>query len=335
MSLSRRKRAGFTLVELLVVIAIIGILVGLLLPAVQAAREAARRMQCSNNMKQIGLAFLNYESAYKSFPASWYVNPPVPPYNIQSCGVGLLPFLEQSPLYNQFDSRFSSTNEGGPISQKNVTVISTPLSTFVCPSAPGGISRVYNGFAPAGALPGLPQITWRAAPSDYCVTSGVRGAFAAIAYAGHGGPGGNRGGALQQMVFVRPIKSKIASLTDGTSNTFLMGERTGGDKFYVGQQTIAVPPPFNGLNGGGWGDPLNGEHWLSGAVRGAPFPSPEGGCAINCNNFRGSSFHSFHTGGCQFVYADGSVHFVTENVDAYTLASYITRAKSEVPNPIE
>ena len=160
-----KGRIGFTLVELLVVIAIIGVLVGLLLPAVQAAREAARRMQCSNNLKQIGLAYHNYHSTFNSFPASWYIHLPVPSYNIQSGLVGLLPFMEQTALYAQYNNAYSPTNEGGPISVANVAVIATPLPMFVCPSAPGGgADRIYTAVIPAGGLPGLPQISYRAAP---------------------------------------------------------------------------------------------------------------------------------------------------------------------------
>ncbi|WP_164102287.1 DUF1559 domain-containing protein [Candidatus Laterigemmans baculatus] len=331
----RLRRTGFTLVELLVVIAIIGVLVGLLLPAVQAAREAARRMSCANNLKQIGLAFHNYESTYSAFPASWYVNPPAPPYNLQSSGVGLLPFLEQEPLHSQYDTSFSATNEGGPISQANVVVISTPLATFVCPSAPGGIDRIYDGIAPAGSLPGLPQITWRAAPSDYCVTSGVLGTFAAAAYADHGGPGGSRHGALLQTTFAAPKSNRMATITDGTSHTFLMGERTGGNRFYSGTRQIDVPAPYSGLQGGGWGDPLNGEHWLAGTVRNPTFPAPEGTCAINCSNLRGSSFHSFHPGGCHFLMADASVQFLSESVAPFPLAARITREKGEAVGALE
>lgn len=323
------KRSGFTLVELLVVIAIIGILVGLLLPAVQAAREAARRMQCSNNLKQIGLAFHNYESAFKSFPAAWYAHAPVPPYNLQSCSVGLLPFMEQTPLYAQYNTAFSPTNEGGPISQKNVTVISTVLPMFVCPSAPPGEARVYNAKVPAGALPRLPAISYRAAPSDYCVTTGVRSTFGNIAYSNN--QGGQRHGALRHNNPSAPDGSKMSAITDGTSNTFLMGERTGGATIYSGTTPIAAPAPVGETNGGGWGDPLNGEHWLAGAVRGATaFPIAQGGCAINCTNLRGQGYHSFHAGGGQFVMADGSVQFNSASVDAYVFASRITREKGEI-----
>jgi prepilin-type N-terminal cleavage/methylation domain-containing protein/prepilin-type processing-associated H-X9-DG protein len=326
----RLRKSGFTLVELLVVIAIIGILVGLLLPAVQAAREAARRMQCSNNMKQIGLAFHNYESAMKSFPAAWYAGPPAPPYNLHSGMVGLLPYLEQTALYAQYDSRVSPANERGPIGVANVAVIANVLPMFVCPSAPeGGQGRIYNARVPAGALPGLALSTWRAAPSDYSVTSGVRATFGNIAYSNN--QGGNREGALLWANATSAPLSRMGAITDGTSNTFLMGERTGGFRIYSGNIAITVPAALAETNGGGWGDPLVGEHWLAGAIRGATaFPIAEGGCAINCTNIRGQGFHSFHTGGAMFVMADGSVQFNSASVEPFTFAARITRTKGEV-----
>jgi prepilin-type N-terminal cleavage/methylation domain-containing protein/prepilin-type processing-associated H-X9-DG protein len=326
----RARRTGFTLVELLVVIAIIGILVGLLLPAVQAAREAARRMQCSNNLKQLGLAFHNYESANRTFPNSWYAGAPAPPYNLQSGLVGLLPYMEQTALYAQYDTRVSPANERGPIGVANVAVISNVLPMFVCPSAPGGgTERIYLARVPANALPGLAASTWRAAPSDYSVTSGVRATFGNIAYSNN--QGGNREGALVAANFQTAPLSKIGAITDGTSNTFLMGERTGGNRIYSGIIAINAPAAVGETNGGGWGDPLVGEHWLAGAIRGAiAFPIAEGGCAINCTNIRGQGFHSFHTGGAMFVMADGSVQFNSASVEPFTFAARITRTKGEV-----
>ncbi|QDS88633.1 hypothetical protein EC9_28240 [Rosistilla ulvae] len=329
----RSRRIGFTLVELLVVIAIIGILVGLLLPAVQAAREAARRMQCSNNFKQIGLAFHNYHDTFKSFPAAWYIHGMTPPFNIQGGNMGLLPFMEQQALYDRYDSRVSPTNEGGTIGQQNVSVIATPLAGFVCPSSPGGIDRVYDAnidaTTAAAFLPGLGAISYRAAPSDYCVTGGVKGIFAKIAYSNN--EGSAREGALMQVNPFETATTRFSSILDGTSNTFLMGERTGGKEIYTGRKILALPAPIGDTNGGGWGDPLNGENWLEGSVRGATtFPMPQGGCPINCTNLRSQGFHAFHPGGAMFLMADGSVQFNSETIDAYTFAARITRAKGEV-----
>ncbi|XZE54532.1 DUF1559 domain-containing protein [Planctomycetaceae bacterium SH139] len=330
-----RSHRGFTLVELLVVIAIIGILVGLLLPAVQAAREAARRMQCSNNLKQLGLAFHNYESAVQTFPPAYFVDNRL---NAQTWGTMILPYMEQTGIDAAYDSRVPCFNEapalGYPaaVVQTNMALISTPLSMFACPSAPGdAVSRTYAGtlLANAGG-PGVPpiSITWTAAPSDYCVTTGVRGDFANIAYAGN--QGGSRHGALQPAGLMGRGGSKLAAITDGTSNTFLLGERLGGGEIYRRRTIDPAFAPFGAVNGGGWGDFLNGEHWLSGSLFDG-MPGPDGGpCSINCTNRRGAGFFSFHPGGCHFLMCDGSVQFLAETSDAFTIAARITRQKGEV-----
>ena len=122
----RRRPRGFTLVELLVVIAIIGILIALLLPAVQAAREAARRSQCSNNLKQLGLGVLNYEDTFKTFPPSFLL---AADFNAQVWGTRILPFIEQNALYDQFSfSATWSADYGGPMQRR--------VHAFLCPSAP-------------------------------------------------------------------------------------------------------------------------------------------------------------------------------------------------------
>jgi len=342
-SLSRFSR-GFTLVELLVVIAIIGILVALLLPAVQAAREAARRMQCSNNCKQIGLALHNYHDTYKSFPIGWSLRGPAwgdPQWIGEPWGVQILPFLEQQPLHDQFDHNILAVDQ---LSPANVAVIQTKLSAYVCPSAPGGVNRVYTFNAtPAG----LPFTGTDVAPSDYIATTGVRGAFSNLAYAGvPGGSGGSRDGVLQAHGSPAPPinaanrSAKFRDIIDGTANTFIVGERTGGNLIYIGRQpaatltSIMISPggPAAALEGGGWGDLMNGEHWVSGSLHNPPdsYPVAEGPCAINCTNVRGRGFHSFHPGGAQFTMADGSVQFMSATANPLAIAGRITRGKGEV-----
>jgi prepilin-type N-terminal cleavage/methylation domain-containing protein len=331
----RQRGKGFTLVELLVVIAIIGILVALLLPAVQAAREAARRMQCGNNCKQIGLALHNYHDVHRSFPFAYMID--VRTLNIQTWGTRLLPYLEQQSITDNWSDILPLCDQAAGLGfppalvQKNLAAAKTVLPVYMCPSNPR-TAPTYQGALPAGAGgPGIPPttLTWTAAVSDYIVSTGVRGTFANIAYSGDAG--GNRHGALQPVAAgVSDVRdSKIANLKDGTSYTILIGERIGGADIYFGR-TLQQLPPYSAVNGGGWADFLNGEHWISGSLYDGT-PGPDGGpCAINCSNLRGSGFYAFHPGGCHFVMGDGAVNYLMEHVKAHTLASMITREKREV-----
>lgn len=231
------SRRAFTLVELLVVIAIIGILVGLLLPAVQAAREAARRMQCSNNLKQIGLSLHNYESAYKTFPPGG-----VTPGNC--CGTPsagtwtlfLLPFLEQTNLYNQYDfalwndespGRIAAGNGNPANGEANDFVPQQFLSFYTCPSDvnTGSLERPASGNgndlqyasgsyrAVSGA--GSRGIGWMDSNQDYPFGSQYRGVLYTI---------GGRHFDRQSRAAVAFTPSKMGSITDGTSNTIVVGE---------------------------------------------------------------------------------------------------------------
>lgn len=329
----RFNRDAFTLVELLVVIAVIGILIGLLLPAVQAAREAARRMQCSNNLKQLGLGFMNYESAFKTFPASGLIDWNT--LNQSSWGIAILPFIEQANLYNKYDHRFDANYHRGPIAEANVKVISTPLQLFDCPSSPHSAADVFDGtlnLFVGGKF--TSKVIWTAAPSDYANAHNVWGTIADLAYKGNPGDFRSLEGALQGREAGTGLGERhngsISTIVDGTSNTILLSEKTGGRTIYL--KRTATPLQ---RNGGSWGKG-NGVG-LSGVPYGTwdgknlsdlyRFLFQGGPCGINCMNYRG--FHSFHSGGVNATLCDGSVQFLGEHIDAYVLASLVTRAKGE------
>jgi prepilin-type N-terminal cleavage/methylation domain-containing protein/prepilin-type processing-associated H-X9-DG protein len=342
----RRYRA-FTLIELLVVIAIIAILIGLLLPAVQKVREAASRMSCQNNLKQLGLAAMNYESANHAFPAALtgYYNPSAVPIN---WGTWLLPYIEQSNLYNQYDltkgywPASSSGNAGIQGSNTNSTVVSTMVKTFICPSTR---SRP-NPYVVTWGFPGYSSVgPYSSANGDYsnilCVDPNE------IAYLGLGAlyPGYNSGsfpppnnlnGVLQP-----DSNTPILSITDGTSNTILFTEFAGKMEMYLtgykdsgvtllGVPQAPYPQPTTGalLYGGlgGWGDPAMGADELWGSSADGT-SGPNGPCLMNCSNNFG--MYSFHTGGCNAVFADGSVHFLTQGIPANVLIALTTMQGGE------
>ena len=323
---SRPRSRGFTLIELLVVIAIIAVLVALLLPAVQQAREAARRSQCKNNLKQLGLAFHNYHDTVGTLPFAWMSGSDL---NVSSWGIMILPYLDQAPLYNKWDSSVPAFDQAvgffpPAIVQSNLEVIRTPLDVYVCPSCPEQQEHSYTMPANSAGS-GVPPVdlTWTAARSDYICTNGVRGNFAAIAYANFpGGAGGSRSGALSAVGLVSNDGiTGLRDVRDGTSNTILIAERTGGSNIY---RNNSIDPTYTSLagpaNGGGWGDFLNGENWPEGSLNDGTIGGG-GPCIINCSNARSVGLHSFHTGGIHLLMCDGSVQFVSENISAFVFAS--------------
>lgn len=322
---------GLTLIELLVVIAIIGILASLGLPAVQAARESARRISCGNRLRQIGLAVHHYHDAFGNMPRSWWLDlPPKKSFNGKSWGYILLPFLEHQSLYEQIDSHVLPVDQMSPSSVAAGGIV---VPQYICPSTPEAAElRRYLFDSTNG---GLPFTAMNLAPNDYSPTSGVRGEFSRTVYRNGAPP--DRTGALPAVaaMFNEGHDANFAAILDGLSNTFLLGERTGGSVIYT-RGTVDVEATQNllGLNGGGWADLLNGENWLNGSVRGGiGFPPKEGDCAINCTSARGFGFHSFHPGGSHFLYADGSVQMITETIGPLLMASRITRRGHEVTRP--
>jgi prepilin-type N-terminal cleavage/methylation domain-containing protein/prepilin-type processing-associated H-X9-DG protein len=305
----RLNRQAFTLVELLVVIAIIGILVGLLLPAVQAAREAARRMQCTNNIRQFGLAMHNHESTYKSFPES---RPRDLAGGRMSWCVVVLDFIEQGNLSNLYDKNIR-WNTGG-----NVVAGRTAIPIFLCPSSGAGSARrpaAGTGSEVDGNVMG---------PSDYIIMHRLRHRFFNA-----NGLVNPLGTADHDGVLVADRRTRIGEITDGTSNTILIMEDGARPNWFVlGKDRGTILPRPEGF---GWTDPdggagsMDGADRLTGAINGG---SGMGTCIMNCNN--DSEPYSFHSGGMNVCLADGSARFISQNISAATFAALLTPRGGEV-----
>jgi prepilin-type N-terminal cleavage/methylation domain-containing protein/prepilin-type processing-associated H-X9-DG protein len=327
---------GFTLVELLVVIAIIGILVGLLLPAVQAAREAARRMQCSNNLKQMGLAMHNYESTYKRITcAAWGANPRLTatdPRHVsgnQDDGYGflvaILPYIEQGNIYNQLSSYrgrgVGDTSAPLPLGtprairdwydtnpdRRVIPLGDTVIGTYRCPSS---------------ALPSHVPATWTIPGATVATStspSQARG-YAVTDYKTCGGSSRGDNGMLHKLWEDPAGGRRWGDVTDGLSNTVMICESS-----YVqgGTSTMrgGTATPANPGNASDWpvwiGAPGSDE-----CVRvNGRFSAPINAATTPSNMFNAindDSAFSFHTGGAQFVFADGSVHFLSQSIENET-----------------
>jgi prepilin-type N-terminal cleavage/methylation domain-containing protein/prepilin-type processing-associated H-X9-DG protein len=380
-------RRGFTLIELLVVVAIIAVLIGLLLPAVQKVREAAARTQCTNNLKQIGLAAMNYEAAYGGLPYNAITKNnnqgPYIPYDQntmpaagQTSGtqgrcsglVPLLPFVEQNnitPIY-WFNVDWSDPRNANalkvtfalfrcPSSTSSGALVTPYKTTYIALNADGGPDN-NRAFAPP-TYPGSGQSAYGPVyPGQNTTSTGWTADYAALTQVkitkADGStlcpglpvgapcvaanpllatiyPAGSppSAGAMRQNGLTR-----IVEITDGTSNTTLYSEAAGRHlQYYTGRSSQSYDPTK--ITGPIWADSDNRLTVTGTDPTGKDSAQfGKGPCVMNCNNLQGD-IYSFHPGGANIVFADGSVRFVRESISIATLAALVTKSSGEVNNP--
>lgn len=305
------RRRAFTLIELLVVIAIIAILIALLLPAVQQAREAARRSTCKNNMKQIGLAIHNYHETHSAFPLSTAGAVSKPNWR-----VFLLPFLDQAPLYNQLD--MTNGNFLGNSYSGNAVLGGLIVPVYTCPSSSRdpknnttsgtynnplfGQTHMYVGIAGATPDPAVPTRSGQCAAGSY-----------GSIYCRNG-------------IIVPYLKTAIRDVTDGTSNTMVVAEQSG-----VVNNVDVSNNYYGGWSGSGAVAPPGDTHWGTGntAIRYPINHQTESAGADNV--WTGNTIlNSFHVGGIHALMADGSVHFLSENIDFSLLSRLACKDDGQV-----
>jgi len=318
------RRPGFTLIELLVVIAVIAILISLLLPAVQQAREAARRSQCKNNFKQVGLAIHNYHDTHGVFPLSdfrdvhgtcpsdpLYLDRSYPRY---SWGAMILPYVDQAALYNNFD--FSVNYNAGKNSPNSLQTVGATVTVYLCPSDPQGDPRCVHTSGITNSPSGFDDL----GRSNMAGIGDSAYAFCAPAWSGTGNyptsalPAGVWGKTTGNGILGNNMKISMKNVTDGTSNTILAGEVTGGQRGtcncneWASNNQTSTGPGINNI-----------------------YTIPGGATAWDRNlSQHRMGISSYHVGGCHAVLADGSVRFLSQNMNGQTLQALGSCGKGEI-----
>lgn len=326
---STRKQAGFTLIELLVVIAIIGVLISLLLPAVQKVRAAAGRVQCTNNLKQIGLALHNYEGVKNVFPPGYISNPsdpamgPVDP-QFNDAGPGwswmtfLLPFIEQENLYKSLNLNLPCYHPA------NGAAVRTPVKIFRCPSDFGGGNPAFGDTVNVVDINNNTLVVF--GRSNYVTNVGPSTLWCSWPVTLE--PNG---------AMYRNSKVRVADVTDGMSSTVFVGERSSNlaDSDWPGAVPFSTHfawPPFASLGTGGTNRQYDGPGCFLGAHSGpCPYEDPVVIHPPNSPLGHSDQMQSGHSGGANILMGEGSVRFY--NGDGHTLATWAalcTRSGGEV-----
>ncbi|WP_406694222.1 DUF1559 domain-containing protein [Singulisphaera sp. Ch08] len=314
------RRPGFTLIELLVVIAIIAVLISLLLPAVQAAREAARRAQCTNNMRQLGLAAHMYADTHAYIPPGLVAFSPSAGYGGyagQGTGIFMLPYIEQGNLYDRYD------HTKGFDHSDNQTVVNTSLAVYTCPSAPGSYRKMACDNAFASSFGGLPAQNGKntGATTDY---NGIRwvndiNGDSNVGMMGHlwnfGPP--------DSYTLTNP--SQFRDCTDGLSNTVLYYEQAGRPTSYrKGWRSQGEITDLQAR----WSAPWSFSFGIDVHTSSADGSTTNGPCVMNCTNE--SQPYSFHPGGVNVTFADGSSRFLKETINGRVFWGLCGRADAMV-----
>jgi prepilin-type N-terminal cleavage/methylation domain-containing protein len=315
-STKRFRRGAFTLIELLVVIAIIAVLIALLLPAVQQAREAARRSQCKNNLKQLGLAMFNYEGTFRTFPLGSFA----PLFSVPNWRVHLLPFLDQAPLYSKLDFNGGQFSGNG-LTSTNTVLAGLSMPVYVCPSSSlnptvadatntfnnsqNTLMHMYVGIS--GAYPD---------PAGRTVGSASN----------YGGFYTNNGSMLHNQI------TRQSDLVDGGSNIMLIAEQSG----RVGL-TDCRSAYYGGWTGTSFGGMISGsvpagaDSWSTGLTSIQYAINSKTTAAGSDNTWDANTvLNSFHVGGVHVVMGDGSVRFISDSTNFLTVQKLAVRDDGQV-----